>query len=296
MRTLRPLSRRLAAMAPLAAAGLLASPSAYALDPECPSAFTSAGWTVAMDQIDAAFADSRVEAARSGLDQTHAAVRCLDHAAAPALLARFARQEALAAFFDQDEDSMVKWGMTSRTTADLAWDLPEDHPFRALVTVAPEPIVAGPDGSLALERGVALFLDGAPITEPRAHAEIPHLAQLVDRDGTVLRAFWQDGAAFPSDLIGPLAVAKADHPRRIDLGGLAAGGAAGAVAIGLYGMASMFAGDLDHATSATEMAHARTTANWLVLGSGIAGAAAVGVGVTAFFADDGAGLGVHGRF
>lgn len=296
MRALGPSSASIAGLASLVGASLLASPSAYALDPECPAAFATDDWSAAMDQIDAAFAGSRIDAARSGLEQTHDALRCLDHAAPSALLARFDRQQALAAFFDQDEDAAVKWGIASRTIADLALDLPEDHPFRALITDAPAPITAGPAGSIAVPHGATLFLDGAALSEPLAPAEIPHLAQVVDRDGTVICAYWQDGTAFPSDLIGPPEVARAPHPHRLDLGALAISGATGVVAVGLYGLATMAAGDLSHASTAAELAHARTTANWLVIGSGVAGAAAIGVGATVLFTEDGAGLGVHGRF
>lgn len=185
-------------------AAIARAPAAFALDPSCPAPFTHGAWVVAMNQIDAALTDSRVEAARSGLDQTKAALICLDGIAKPGHVARFARQEALAYFFDQDEEAAVKWGNAARYAApDYPWSLPEDHPFRILLTSADEPPLGGPAGGLRVDKGDFVFLDGVPIVTPRARSEVPSLIQVTDKKGAIVRAFWQDGAAFPADIIDP---------------------------------------------------------------------------------------------
>ena len=75
---------------------------------------------------------------------------------------------------------------------------------------------------------------------------------------------------------------------------VAATGALAAVAGALYGVAALTAGGVEKATNEDELAAARSTTNLLVVGSGITGAAALGVGVTVLV--DGPSTGVGFRF
>lgn len=329
-------------------AALAHASSAFALDPSCPAPFTHAAWVSAMDQIDAALADSRVDAARSGLAQTKVALICLDTVAKPGHMARFARLEALAYFFDQDEEAAVKWGNLARDVApEFPWSVPEDHPFRSLLSEADVPPIGGPDGGLLVPKGTFVFLDGAPIATPQARAEVPSLIQETDKKGVVAKAFWQDGAAFPADLVDPSGsplpaatwfvadhdyasaggnqtygeggtVASATNPttpgkppvapttkpprtKTAGTGGIgipqaAAGGGLGVLAGVLYVGAAITAGHMDRAGGVNQLIRTRAVANDLVIGSAIAGVAAVGVGATAFLTDGGGGIAIHGRF
>jgi hypothetical protein len=67
----------------------------------------------------------------------------------------------------------------------------------------------------------------------------------------------------------------------------------GVVAGAMVGLAFMQEASLADATSEADMLTARARANQLVVGSGVVGVAALGVGVTAFIHSEGPGLGLH---
>ena len=70
-----------------------------------------------------------------------------------------------------------------------------------------------------------------------------------------------------------------------------------AVASGaMWAVAALNKAGLSDAESAEALASGRTLSNVLVVGSGVAGAAALGRGVTAFVSHDGARVGVHFDF
>ena len=78
---------------------------------------------------------------------------------------------------------------------------------------------------------------------------------------------------------------------------LAAGGGLGVVAGALYGLAAINAAKIsDHSLTVEELKSARGTANALTITSGVLGAAAIGVGVTAVVDEHGWGLGWRARF
>lgn len=186
--------------------GVVHGSDAWAQD-TCAAAYTHADWRKEMDDIDGAFKAFDLDAARIKIDSTWRNVGCLNEVAHPGHIARFARQRALLYFFDQDEDSAIKWGLLSRYAApDFPWpaDMAEDHPFREMLTNAEDPPIGGPDdASLLIEKKGAAFINGKPLLEPKARAEVPNLIQIADKKGAVLVTFWQDGAAFATDMIGP---------------------------------------------------------------------------------------------
>jgi hypothetical protein len=61
----------------------------------------------------------------------------------------------------------------------------------------------------------------------------------------------------------------------------------------MWAMAALNKAGLADAQTADELASGRTLSNMLVIGSGVAGAAAVGLGVSAFVSHDGARIGLH---
>jgi hypothetical protein len=317
---------------------LLATSAAFAQD-ECMTTFSHAEWKTEMDEIDTSFASFDLDNARLEVDATWRHVGCLDSVAKTGYLARFMRQRAMLAFFDQDEDNAIKWGLAARhAAADFPWTVPEDHPFRTMIAGAEDPAIGGAEGSLIVPPKGHMFMDGKPLLEPKANAEIPNLIQVTDKKGAVVSTFWQDGAAFPADIIGPpgeplypplgwcdpgpetYAEAGGDQsfpateapPREacdpgevkpppsglaVAIPNAAAGGALAVVAGVFYGVALSAHGHLDdNADSIDHLTKTRSTANLMVLGSAVAGAAAVGIGVTAFIDTDGAGAAVHVRF
>jgi hypothetical protein len=350
----------------------LPSTDAFAQDPACATTpVNHAAWRQAMDDIDATIHAFQLDVAREKLERTRTSLVCLTEIVRPSYLARFARQRALVAFYDQDEDSAVHWGLLSRLAkADLPWpaDMPVEHPFRQMVEFADKPPVGGPeDATLLVEKKGSVFMNGAPLLAPRAEAEVPHLLQVTDKKGLVLSTFWQDGAAFPPALIGPagdplefpawfvpeagaaavvavvtepvvtepvavvtgpavtepvavvtepvvtepVAVvtepvvpepvlpdpvfSEPDPPR--ETGGpnvirLGIGGGLGVVAGTLYTIGAVMHGGAEDATADT-LPGLRTRVNLMALGASLSGAAALGVGVTAFVSADGADLGLH---
>ena len=79
--------------------------------------------------------------------------------------------------------------------------------------------------------------------------------------------------------------------------GLATGGGLAIVAGVLYGAASVQAGKLnDEGMTYDSIVQARSNANMMVVGSAVAGAAALGIGVTAVISDDSKGLGLSLRW
>ena len=186
---------------------LLPGAAAYAQD-ACTAGYAHEQWRTEMDKVDAAFQQFDLNKARVEIDAVWRHVGCLDAVARPGHLARFARQRALLHFFDQDEETATRWGLLARyTAADFPWsaDFAEDHPFRSMVSGASDLPIGGPEnaGFKANKKTPYIFLNGRWITEPRARAEIPNLMQFTDKKGLVTSTFWQDGAAFPEDILGP---------------------------------------------------------------------------------------------
>ena len=274
---------------------LLWATSAFALDPACTAPYGVSSWDADMARIDTLLADSEMEHAGEGLAAVQRGLQCLDVPADPSQVARFDRLRASWYFFDQDEEAALEWGTAAKLVdPTLAWDLPEDHPFRALIDAGETPTTVAADGAWAVERRSEVWVDGRLSVAPSVVSELPHLVQIVDNRGTVVRATWQDGAAFAEGLIGP-AVAPRDHDGPPVLASVGAG-ALGLAAVGLYGLASVAAGGLTDAPDANAMLRVRSTANNLVIGAGVVGVAAVGLGVGALIVKDGAGVRVHGRF
>jgi hypothetical protein len=167
---------------------------------------------IRMNKADAQLAAGKAESAQKTLSSLHHDMLCMSVIVRPAYVARFARQMSQSFFMDQDEDSAIRWGLLARTAAsDLAW--PEgvgpQNPFRRTVEGADPPQVAGPDdkGLIVPKKG-GVFLDGQFLTVPKVAAMVPHFVQVADKKGVILSQFWQDGAAFPPDLIG----AKGEPP------------------------------------------------------------------------------------
>ncbi len=197
----------LLSLALFAVPGVLFSSDAFAQD-FCPAPYSHEKWRADMDKVDAAYVTIDLDTARRLIEGIWRDVGCLDMVAKRGHLARFARQKALLAFYDQDEDTAVRWGLLSRAAApDFPWssDMAEDHPFRSMVVAAEDPPIGGPEGQgLLVEKKSSYFMNGRPLLEPKAEAEIPNLVQQADKKGKIISTYWQDGAAFPVDVLGPV--------------------------------------------------------------------------------------------
>lgn len=310
---------------PLVPALLVLFASARA-EAACPAVYTNAAWEADMRVVDDALDAGNTEGAATAFRAVDERLVCLGEIASPDSLGWYARQKALLAFLDQDGDTAMRWAQLARAVApDLPWpnQMPASHPFRKDLAAAPTPPMGGrDDASFVVERGGAVFVDGKFTPQPRALAEMNHLVQVFDKRGLLVSTTWQDGGVFPDTMLGPKGAdlelpawvgagpvkpPKNDKPPKADkppkpkpeggpsVGALVAGGALAVAAGALYGVGAVVGGGLGDATTGDEMVKIRTTTNALVLGSGVLGAAAVGVGVVAFVTDDGVAPGVGFR-
>lgn len=328
---------RLLVAASLLLGPLLAGPAAAQDETYwCDKRLNIKKWRAKMNAVDTALAAYNLDFPRSQLERTFKELPCLDHIVLPSDLARFARQQALMAFYDQDELTAVRWGMLMTYTAPgLPWDeaYPEDHPFRQMLALADEPPVVGPDDmEIAHPRGGVVFIGGIPLEVPRARAEVPNLVQILDKQGVLVNAYWQDGSAFHEELLAPsgvpaklpewyvpedtAAVVRGDVAQadpvvlvgveaaesdsssgrgklQIRVGRLGIGGGMAVVAGGLYTVSALSTSRLDAATNSNQLAAARTQVNALTLGAGALAIGAVGVGITAFVSADSVTVGAR---
>jgi hypothetical protein len=187
---------------------LLAAGPAFAQEKLCAGTYSHEEWLKAMDTADQQMGQFKLKDARVTIYAAREQVPCLDQLVKPSYLGRYARQVALLEFLSQDEETASRWGELQRVAApDLPWpaDIPEDHPFRELITGLDLPTESGPtDKSLLIPKGGGVFLDGTPILYPQAWSEVPNLLQVADGDGKITSAYWQDGAAFHDEALTDL--------------------------------------------------------------------------------------------
>ena len=211
---------------------------------------------------------------------------------------------------------------------------PDPHPLRDVLEAADPVELSGPGGGLLVPKKSVFLLNGSAAVEPVWRIDIPALVQVFDNKNERVAAFWQDGSMFdptyvdpeggmieaPSWWTGPVRAPsgftaappvggaepdtgskgeKEPKERTGDgpnLGRLALGAGTGAVAAVLYGVAAASSGGLDGAADEAALAAVRSRTNLLVVGSGVAGATALGISVTAFVSSSGTGVGLALRF
>ncbi len=290
----------------------------------CPTPATRAQLDSEMNLVEKELNEADFDLASRMLAQVTEHFACTSGPADVGQLARFALQRAELAFFEQDEEVANRWAIAARTLAPepkYPASIPVDHPFRAVVKAATEPPVGRAAGkAFAIGKKGYVFVNGVPVARPEAKAEVPALVQVFDRSGRVQFAAWQDGAAFPDAILvigdgaidtnppflakpanEPSVITKAPTAPKAPGSGpkiplIAVGGTLAVGAGVLYALGGVAAGNLGAATNQDELAATRTQANAMVLGAGLAGAAAVGLTVTGFVASDRAWVGLNTRF
>ena len=114
------------------------------------------------------------------------------------------RQNALAAFFDQDELTVQYWAYLANQKANVPWpeDMGEDHPFRMSLEEYGEPEYTGPEGAfLYPPKDGGVLVNGWLVLEPKGILESPNFVQVVDKDGIVIDSFWMDSGLFPNKVL-----------------------------------------------------------------------------------------------
>lgn len=281
---------------------LLVTSSAHA--GSCPDPEVDATSVVrALDEADAALVAADLGLARQTLGGVGENLPCLDTAVERRTFARFARLMSTVAFYQQDPALAVRWGHASELAfRDLPWALEEDHPLRTLLDDEVEPPLGRVEGfGLAAPKGGGVLMNGSLVLEPRAHAEVPYFVQVLDSRARVVGAYWQDGAAFPEEILvaGGDAVPRpawyvdeqvVEAQRVAREGGgsfpvvptVVSGGLA-LTSVLTYLVAGAAQASMPEQSSAEGLTGARSKANAFTLVSGLAAAGAVGVGVGGVF-------------
>lgn len=170
----------------------------------CETEFTVNQFVENMNKADGALGEFDLDMYRNVLDLTYAQLPCTKDALHPNHVARFARQNALAAFFDQDELTVEFWAYVANQKAQVPFadDMGEDHPFRMSLEEYGDITYAGPEGAfLYPPKGGAVTVNGWFVDTPRAVVGSPNFIQVFDRDGLVLDTFWIDGPTFPNKIL-----------------------------------------------------------------------------------------------
>lgn len=193
---------RVASLAVLIAWG---SP-ALARDPSCPD-LTVAQFQAMLDAVDEAYLSQEFGKASAFLAAAEDKVPCVVEIVPTEDVARYALRRAYAVALDLDENEARRWALLARALQpDLPWPsyIPPDHAIRDLLLEAPEapPIPLRGKGLVTPPSG-GVFLDGRFLTRPEAEPGMPHLLQVGDASGDLVITGWQDGTAFPEDLLGP---------------------------------------------------------------------------------------------
>lgn len=244
---------------------------------------------------------------RVRLDRVTERLPCLDDVLPSAAWAEYAQSVAIAYFYRQEEDEMVRWAHAAAwADPSLAWpaSVPDAHPLRRILADSPPPAASGPtDRFLAPPKGGGIFVDGRLAERPEAPVDVPVFVQVFDQDRERVGAWFQNGPAFPSTWLSPTAsaapppawwgapgTARPPKPRNTPGDGGGGGVAVAPIVTGSLllvgsGVSYLLAADAAASMpelSSAELTGARTRANALVLVSGVAlagGLGAVGGGL-----------------
>jgi hypothetical protein len=183
---------------------LLAALPAHALEEACSGA-TTADIAALIDQADGLLKRGQLEATFHVLEEARHDCLCLDEPAQQAVLGRLAGMLSLLYFFDQDEILATSWGLAWRyNSSDKPWPIDPPQRYLDMVLGAADTEVGTGSGGVAHTADIAWFLDGTLLAEPKAHRDVPHLLQAVEKDGVDI-GFWIDGPNLEGDAAGAAA-------------------------------------------------------------------------------------------
>lgn len=296
----------------------------------CENLFTNQQLSDSLDLVSDALKQMDLGMARSSLENIDREFICLTEPAKAEVLGQYGRSWALVLFLEQDEEAAVRYNRLADHVAPdtpLALELPEGHPFFTMYESASEPTSATVDAKVLdpTERNGGVFVDGQLVLAPTAMTDMLHLVQVYDGQGQFKKGYWQEGNIWPDKLLAdgdkpPKAPRwynatsnsisskkkkssdKSGLSDKVGINGMtiAAGGLA-VVAGTLYGLAGVSKSSIqrsadDGSLTVDSLVQKRSTANLMVLGAGVTGAAAIGLGVTGVLTKDGAGIVIRGRF
>lgn len=182
----------------------LSALQALARDPSCPD-LTVAQFQALIDQVDEAYLGFEVKKAGALLAAAEPRVPCIVEVVPTADVARFAIRRSYSVALELDMSEAQRWLALARSLdPEIPWPgyIPGDHEVRDLTAPIAEPLPLRGKG-LVVPPGGGVFLDGRFLERPEAEPGVPHLLQVGDGGGAFVLALWQDGTAFPEEVLGP---------------------------------------------------------------------------------------------
>jgi len=170
----------------------------------CETTFSVNDFVANMNKADEALSEFDLDLFRNVLDLTYAQLPCTPDRLHPNHVVRFARQNGLAAFFDQDEFTVGRWAPVAQGKSGVPWadDYDEDHPYRVTLADYPPGDPVGPEGAfLYPPKNGGVLINGWLAMQAKAVPEAPNFVQIVDSDGVVIESFWIEGADFPNKVL-----------------------------------------------------------------------------------------------
>ncbi|MEZ4322693.1 MAG: hypothetical protein R3F61_34820 [Myxococcota bacterium] len=158
-----------------------------------------------LDLATEALQNLNLSRAGAELELSREAARCLVEPIPPELMARLAYLHAEYGVFDQDLDTVYRWGRLAQDTAPdapMPEHVAEDHPLRRFLEDAPEaPPIDGPDRVVLHPKKGGVYMDGHRLEVPEARRETPHFVQVFDNKERI-DAWWQSGPRFKPEYLG----------------------------------------------------------------------------------------------
>lgn len=177
---------------------------AHAQQEICSSTLTTEAIDGALDSVSQGLENGELTASKDTLKQLNKDFTCLAEPASRNQISRYAVMMSLTAFFEQDEGKATKFlglALVAQDEPDYPEWLPEMHPYRYLVDEVELPPLGRVPGGIAVPKKGGAFINGALTMLPEAYAEVPSLVQVFDGNKQYVQSYWQEGAAFPPDMI-----------------------------------------------------------------------------------------------
>jgi hypothetical protein len=180
--------------------------TAQARDPSCPD-LTVAQLEGLIEEIDLAYLNLEMNRANALLAAAEPRVPCIVEVVPTVDVAAFALRRSYSLALELDPSEAKRWARLAKALdPQLPWPayIPGDHEIRDLIAdEEPLPKIPVRAKGLVVPPGGGVFLDGRFLEAPEAEAAVPHLLQVGDNNGELVIAQWQDGTAFPEEVLGP---------------------------------------------------------------------------------------------
>lgn len=198
-------------------AALLLAPTAAAQAPACPRTYELGQFRAFLDTVDEEYLNLKFDRAATLLDAGQPSIPCILQIVPTRDIARYAIRRAYALELDLDENEAQRWAaLAFALDPEIEWPsyVPPDHAARKMLDGRPPPESIALEGQgLQIPAGGGAFLDGRWLAEPRAEQGVPHLLQVGDAAGELVRSTWIDGTSFPEELLGRPPAVPLEVPR-----------------------------------------------------------------------------------